>query len=281
MEKRFRGPPLEQPVNVKSVSKAVMAALTGIAIARGHLTGTEQLVAPLLNDKMPARPNERLGRLTIGHLLSMQAGLERTSGPFYGRWVSSPDWVRYALSRPFVAEPGGPMLYSTGNSHLLSAILTRVTGRSTLALARAWLGDPLGMTIPPWTRDPQGIYLGGNNMQLSPRALMRFAELHRLNGRLSGQEVLPPGWVERCWTTRTSSFFTGDGHGYGWFIRDGLGPRRFYAWGFGGQMAHVIPDLSLSVVMTSDAAQRSGGAGGHAQALHDLVENSIIPAYAT
>jgi hypothetical protein len=47
----------------------------------------------------------------------MQAGLGRTSGPNYGAWVASPNWVRYALSRPFEAEPGGEMLYSTGSSH--------------------------------------------------------------------------------------------------------------------------------------------------------------------
>ena len=35
-----------------------------------------------------------------------------------------------------VAEPGGRMLYSTGNYHMLSAILTAATGRSTLEYAR-------------------------------------------------------------------------------------------------------------------------------------------------
>ncbi|WP_245557170.1 hypothetical protein [Elioraea tepidiphila] len=112
----------------------------------------------------------------------MRAGLDRTSCVNYGRWVISPDWVRHVLSRPFVADPGGPMLYSTGDSHLLAALLTQATGRSTLALAREWLGAPLGIKIPPWPRDPQGIYVGGNDMLLSPRDLLRFAELHRLGG---------------------------------------------------------------------------------------------------
>ncbi len=55
-------------------------------------------------------------RISIGHLLSMQAGLERTSGRNYGAWVASRDWVRDALGRPFVDEPGGAMLYSTGST---------------------------------------------------------------------------------------------------------------------------------------------------------------------
>ncbi|WP_106409194.1 serine hydrolase domain-containing protein [Teichococcus deserti] len=275
-ERHYRGPPPDRPANVKSVSKSVIAALVGAAIARGHLEGPDQPIAPILRDRLPANPDPRLARITIGNLLSMQAGLERTSGAYYGQWVASRDWVRAALARPFVADPGGPMLYSTGNTHLLSAILTRVTGRSTHALARDWLAGPLDIALPPWPRDPQGIFFGGNDMLMSPRGLLRFAEMHRLNG----QNVLRPDWITACWTPRTASAFTGDAYGYGWFLRPIGQQPRFYAWGFGGQMAHVLPGLGLSIAMTSDPNQRSGGAGGHARALHELVEQAIVPALA-
>jgi CubicO group peptidase (beta-lactamase class C family) len=280
IERRFGGPPLGQPANIKSVSKAVIAALVGIAIERGVFTGTDQTIAPLLADRLPRNPDPRLHAVRIDHLLSMRAGLDRTSGVNYGRWVTSPDWVRHVLSRPFVADPGGPMLYSTGNSHLLSALLTRATGRSTLALARDWLGTPLGIDIPPWPRDPQGIYFGGNDMLLSPRDLLRFAELHRLGGTIDDRPVLPKAWIHACWTPRTASRFTGAPHGYAWFLAEANGHRRFYAWGFGGQMIHVVPSLGLSVVMTSDPTQRSGGAMGHARDLHRLVETTLMPAVA-
>lgn len=63
-----------------------------------------------------------------------------------------------------VAEPGGEMIYSTGSSHLLSAILTRSTGMSTHAFAQRYLAPPLGFELRPWQKDPQGIYFGGNDM---------------------------------------------------------------------------------------------------------------------
>ncbi|WP_233998206.1 hypothetical protein [Erythrobacter sp. QSSC1-22B] len=49
-----------------------------------------------------------------------------------------------------------------------------------------------------------------------------------------------------------------------------------YAWGYGGQMIYVVPDLALTVVMTSD----SGGAreGGHIDALHAMLSEGIVPA---
>jgi CubicO group peptidase (beta-lactamase class C family) len=273
----FRGPGLDRPTNVKSVSKSVMSALAGAAIERGVLAGVDQPVAPILDELVPADADPRVEAITIDHLLTMRAGLERTSGRNYGRWVNSPDWVRYALSRPFVDQPGGRMLYSTGSYHLLSVVLTQATGRSTLELAREWLGAPLGIDIPPWTRDPQGFYLGGNNMMLAPRALLRFGEMYRQGGSYGGRPVLPASWIDASWTPRVRSRFTGHHYGYGWFIAQARGVRVCYAWGYGGQMIYVVPDLALTVVMTSDPTAPSGR-NGYVRRLHELLVQGIMPA---
>ncbi|MBU2339955.1 MAG: beta-lactamase family protein [Alphaproteobacteria bacterium] len=279
IEERFNnGPSLDQPVNIKSASKSVLSAMVGIAIERGVLRGTDQAVLSVLGDQAPSPTDRdpRLADVTVGNLLSMQAGLERTSGDNYGRWVSSPNWVRYALSRPFSAEPGGRMLYSTGSSHLLSAMLTRASGRTTRDLAQEWLGEPLGIAIPPWTQDPQGIYLGGNNMALSPRALARFGELYRTGGVVDGDRIISRDWIERSWTARTVSPWSGEQYGYGWFLSQaGDHPMR-YAWGYGGQMVYVIPDLALTVVMTSETSVPRGS--GYIDELHSIVTKGIVPA---
>ncbi len=277
LERRFNGgPPLDQPVNIKSASKSVMSALVGIAIARGVLKGVDQPVVSVLGSDAPANPDPRLASVTVGNLLSMQAGLERTSGEFYGRWVSSPNWVRSALSRPFVDQPGGGMLYSTGNTHLLSAMLTRASGRSTLQLAREWLGEPLGITVPAWSTDPQGIYFGGNEMRLSPRSLARFGELYRLGGIVNGKRILPASWIEQSWTPRAISPWSGGQYGYGWFIGQAGGHPVRFAWGYGGQMVYVLPDIRLTVVMTSDP--NGSRDSGHIDALHRLLADGIVPA---
>jgi CubicO group peptidase (beta-lactamase class C family) len=278
MERTFRGPPADRPVNVKSVSKTIIATLVGIAIDRKIFDGLDQPIAPLLQDRLPRNADPRLQRVTIGNLLSMQAGLERTSGPNYGRWVESNDWVRYALSREFVDEPGGGMLYSTANSHLLSALLTVRTGRSTLQNAREWLGKPLDISIPPWPRDPQGIYFGGNDMLLSPRAMLAFGEVFLRSGESEGKQIVPKSWIEESWKPRTSSPFTGDAYGLGWFVSSADdGQPIYYAWGYGGQMIYVVPHASLVVVMTSDPGAPSGRSG-YVRQLHDLVGQRIVPA---
>lgn len=277
VEQRFNdGPALDRPVNIKSASKTILSAVTGIAIDRGVLTGTEQPILPILRQDAPSDPDPRLAQVTVGHLLSMRAGLERTSGEYYGPWVSSPNWVRYALSRPFVEEPGGRMLYSTGSSYLLSAALTKASGRTMQQLAQDWLGTPLGIRIAPWPRDPQGIYFGGNDMLMSPRDLASFGELYRNGGKVGQRQVVPARWIRESWEPRTTSPWSGNAYGYGWFLGDVRGHPVRFAWGYGGQMLYVLPGLALTVVMTSqsDAARDSG----HVDALHRLLAEGIVPA---
>lgn len=275
--KRFNGGPnLDSTVNIKSASKSVISAIVGIAIDRCVLEGVDQPVLTELASYAPRDPDPRLRELTVGNLLSMQAGLERTSGDYYGRWVSSPNWVRYALGRPFVEEPGGAMLYSTGSTHLLSAMLTEASDESTWSLAQEWLARPLGIAIPQWERDPQGIYLGGNQMAMSPRAMARFGELYRRGGTIDGQRVLPQEWIELSWRPQTTSPWSGEKYGYGWFISEVGGYPLYYAWGYGGQMIYVVPDLELTVVMTSATDVERGA--GHVNALRHLLAHGIMPA---
>ncbi|MEF2072838.1 serine hydrolase domain-containing protein [Consotaella aegiceratis] len=276
IEEGFRGHSTTAPTNIKSASKSVISALVGIAIDEGVLEGPDQTIAPLLANDLPDDPDPRLREITIGNLLSMQAGLERTSGGNYGRWIASANWVRFALSRPFDDEPGGAMLYSTGNSHLLSAILSRRSGRSTLDLARDWL--PESVRIADWERDPQGIYLGGNQMAMSPRSLLVFGEIYRRGGQdADGNRIIPRDWIEKSWKPRTRSRFTGVAYGYGWFLDRFAGHAVRYGWGYGGQMIYVVPDLALTVAITSDETHPSGR-GGYVRELHRLVSEAIIPA---
>ena len=272
----FKGPELDQPVNIKSLSKTVLSAVVGAAIERGVIESTDQPITELINEPEDASP--RLSEVTIGNLLSMQAGLGRTSGPNYGEWVNSDNWVDYALSQPFVAKPGGPMLYSTGSYHILSAALTEAAGRSTLELTREWLGNPLNIRIRPWTRDPQGIYFGGNNMHLSPLALLQIGELYRNNGLHEGKRVIPEDWIESSWQPRGNSKYTGDGYGYGWFITELAGYDTYYGRGYGGQMLYVVPELKMTVVMTSDPTPPSSPY--FMRELDRLLVEFVIPAVA-
>ncbi|SFI44414.1 serine hydrolase domain-containing protein [Jannaschia pohangensis] len=244
-----RGPGLDRIANVKSVSKTLIALLTGIAIERGHLPGPDARVLPLLGR---AAAGDARDALTVGHLLSMQTGLTSTSGPNYGAWINSNDWVDYVLNGEPDGRPGGRFIYSTGGWHVLGAVLARTTGRDLHALVRDWLAEPLGISVPQWDRDPQGLYLGGNQMGLTPRDLARVGEMVRQGGAWNGAQIVPATWIETSWRPRARSPWSGDAYGYGWFLTRFAGRMAAYGRGYGGQVLAVVPDAGLTIVITSD-----------------------------
>ncbi len=274
LERYFRGARPAAPANVKSASKSVLSALVGIAIDRKLLPSVTTPIERWFPEWLGPNAVAAKRKITIEDLLSMRSGLESTSIRNYGAWVQSPNWVRYALQRPMRAEPGGAMIYSTGNYHLLSAILTKAAGKSTLAFANEALGEPLSFSFAPWPRDPQGIYFGGNEMLMTPRQMLAFGEMYLRRGAAGGRQVVPAAWVESSFAARGRSDYSGQLYGYGWWIRDLGGRRVYYAWGYGGQFIFVIPDLDM-VVVTTSTVTAGGDRRDHLGAIYGLVEKLI------
>jgi CubicO group peptidase (beta-lactamase class C family) len=254
LEHHARGVRSNAPANVKSVSKSVISALVGIAIERRLIKSVSEPISTYFPE-LRRDPDARKRAITIDDLLTMRSGLESTSGPQYGPWVRSRNWVRHILTRPLVSEPGTTMEYSTGTSHLLSAILTKVSKTSTWQFAQRVLARPLGFQLARWTRDPQGIYLGGNEMLMTPAQMRALGELYLNEGRVDGRQVVPAAWVATSCEPRTvSRWDPGREYGYGWWIDEIGGQQACFAWGFGGQYIMVFRDLQLVVVATSSTA---------------------------
>jgi len=293
LERYFNGAQASRGANVKSVSKSVISSLVGIAIDRGLVPGTGTPIRTYFPEIANER-DERKRRITIEDLLTMRSGLETTSNRNYGAWVQSRNWVQHALARPLIAMPGTEMEYSTGNTHLLSAILTKASGKSTWQFAQEALARPLGFTLARWPQDPQGIFFGGNDMLLTPRQMLAFGELYLRRGRVKrselatspqrgkeaapatdGQQVVPENWIEQSFLPRGVSRISGRRYGYGWWIGELAGHESYFAWGFGGQYIILVPDLDL-VVVTTSASTVAEDRRDHRRILFELLENLVI-----
>jgi CubicO group peptidase (beta-lactamase class C family) len=251
LERYFNGARAAQAANIKSASKSVISALVGIAVSRGQIKGVDQKIVDYFPD-LAADPEPRKRDITIEDLLTMRSGLESTSGRNYGAWVQSPNWVRFVLRRPLIDEPGTRVEYSTGSSHLLSAIVTKATKMSTWQFAQDNLAKPLGFTLAKWTADPQGIYFGGNEMSMTPRQMIEFGELYLNDGQAGDQQVIAKSWIDRTRVPRGRSRWGSDReYGYGFWIREFAGHDSYYAWGYGGQFIFIVPDKDLVIVTTS------------------------------
>lgn len=267
-----RGAGLDRVANIKSCSKSIVGLLTGSAIATGAIPSVQATLGAVAPSLIPPDATPGVADLTIEDLVTLRGGLEGTSGANYGAWVGSGNWIGFALRRPMIAEPGGRMIYSTGMTHILGAALAVATGDSLLEQARAVLGRPLGIEIPAWTRDPQGYYFGGNEMALTPRAMLRVAALMRDGGRFEGDQIIPADWIRASTRARTRSPYSGLDYGYGWFLSDS---GFIIARGYGGQIIAAHPERALAVAITSDP-NSPARSDGHFGRLMDLLEGPVL-----
>jgi CubicO group peptidase (beta-lactamase class C family) len=271
LERYFNGARATQTANIKSASKSIISALVGIAVSRGLIKSVDQKIGDYFPE-LSGDPEPKKRDITIEDLLTMRSGLDSTSGRNYGAWVQSPNWVRFVLRRPLIDEPGTRVEYSTGSSHLLSAILTRAAKMSTWQFAQEALAKPLGFTLAKWTTDPQGIYFGGNEMSMTPRQMIRFGELYLNDGRAGGQQVLAKSWIDRTRVARGRSRWGSDReYGYGFWIRPFAGHDSYYAWGYGGQFIFILPGKDL-VIVTTSRSDVSRERRDHNDAIYDIVE---------
>lgn len=278
LERYYNGARASRPANIKSASKSIISALVGVALDRKLLTSVRQPIGPFFPE-LAALPDAPKRAITIEDLLTMRAGLEGTSNRNYGAWVRSRNWVRFVLSRDMIDPPGERMEYSTGSTHLLSAILTKTTGTSTWQFAQEALARPLGFSLGQWMRDPQGIYFGGNEMVMTPMQMLAFGELYRNRGRAGDRRIVSEDWVRESFRPRTRSRFNDQRYGYGWWSREFAGYESFFAWGYGGQYIFIVPELD-AVVVTTSSTTVSEERRSHRRTIFDLLEQSILPAIA-
>jgi CubicO group peptidase (beta-lactamase class C family) len=244
-ERYYGGAAVDQAFEVYSITKSVTSALVGIAVADGKLESVEQRLVHFFPGYARAA-EAALRRVTLADLLTMRAG-------FSGKPIASSDnWIRTLMTRPLEHEPGTVFSYDTGSSHLLSAVLTKVTGEQAATLARERIFRPLGITSGwRWPDDGQGVSLGGDGLAMRARDLAKLGQLYLQEGRWNGKQIVPAGWVRRSTRMHATFGAPDQGYGYQWWVQKGPRGTAYAALGFGGQAVVVFPALDLVIVLTT------------------------------
>ncbi len=281
VERYYGGMHADRTTNIKSASKTLLSPLVGIALRDSLIESVDVPLRQLVPDlyaRLDASPNDdpRKDAIRVRDLMDMSSGLETTSFRNYGAWAASPDWGWDQLRRPMECEPGRCYQYSTGVTHLLGIALAEAADRDLRSWAREVLFQPLDIALPSWDRSPRGYYLGGNNMALRPRDLLKIGVLYLNDGVWDGRRLLPAGWVEASWQPRFRSPWNGMGYGGLWWASDWGGERVFSAWGYGGQFLVVVPRLELAAVATSSLDR---GERGHNRRMRRFFDRRVIPAF--
>lgn len=262
--------------NIKSASKSLLSILIGIAIDNGYLEGVDQSIGEFFPEYFNSNPDSVKYNITIEDLLTMRSGLASTSRSNYGRWVSSNNWILNKLNQPLRGVPGQDRIYSTGNTHLLAVILTRATGMNTLQFSRRYLFDPMGIQITGWDRDPQGYYLGGNNMAMRPRDMVKIGQLMMDVGEYNGNQLVPKEWILKSIEPVTGRIAGTQNYGYLWFRRMAGDVHMIYAFGNGGQYIMILPELDAVLTVTT-RTETGESTRNYRRHLFSIIDQDIVP----
>jgi CubicO group peptidase (beta-lactamase class C family) len=244
------------PHNLHSVTKSVMSTLFAIAARQGLLDSPSHRVIDYFDHRNIANLDERKESITIQNLLDMTSGIEWQEHNCLDEDVTmvemehSPNWVDFFLDRPMTAVPGTMFNYDTGGPHLLSAVLTRLTGMSAEEYGRENLFSPLGIDRLYWKKDPQGISTGGDGLFLMTRDMAKIGYLYLKNGAWEGRQIVPVQSIDKI---RNASINTPDGLLYSnlfWSLPD---RSAFMALGHHGQTIMIFPALDTVAVTTAHA----------------------------
>lgn len=262
VERYFNGRSEGHAYEIASVAKSIMSTLVGIALEEGYLQDIDQKVADLLPQFFNENTAPAKQRISLRHLLTMRAGLFWEPTTPLDQVRQHAGLVQSIINQPLEGSPGSGFLYSTGLAHIMSAILTTVSGMSTCEFAYRYLFDPLDISVEYWGQDGDGYFTGGWYMYLTPRELAKIGLLYLHQGRWQSEQIVPQDWVLRSCSRQVASFpGESSGYGYWWWVSNLDGHEICSARGGGEQRIYIIPDLDMVIVTTSDHAYQGSDQG--------------------
>jgi len=255
-ERYYNGYSTYFPHHVMSVSKSFLSAITGIALQKGYFTLDDRVMdyfPEYVYDTIDVRKYD----ITISHLRNMRMGIDNEENNLFDV-LATENWIKTTIELPLLSAPGEKFRYSSLQTHLLSAILTKTSGLSTFDLTKKYLTDPMGIDIDHWSQDPQGYYFGGSEMFFDPREMAVLGYLYLNGGKLRGEQIVPSDWVAisltGTWEKNNPEWGVLKDYNYGylWWLGKINDYEMFWALGHGGQMILTFPYLNLIVVTIAD-----------------------------
>jgi CubicO group peptidase (beta-lactamase class C family) len=294
-ESYFNGSSDSTNFQLKSVTKTITSAITGIARDKGFLPNLETPVLKILTEydidisknnnvwyRGLMNETDSLKRtLTLRNLLSMQTGFlwDDNNNLSHRAFQTSSDAVRFVLELPYESIPGTQFRYCTGASHIMGAVVSKCVKTDLKTFADSTLFKPLDIRIKNWTCDALGRMAGGAELSLRSRDMMKFGLLFLNEGKVKGKQIISKSWVtestsEQAVLNEWDVMPGANGYGYYWWRRVTNGHQAIVASGFGGQLICIIPDLKMIVVTTCLVNDRNRGRS-EIRRLHNIIDKIV------
>ena len=246
-----------------SMAKSISTTLVGVAIRDGAISSVDEPVTAYL----PQLIGTGYDDVTIRHVLQMTSGLqwndshadpnsERRQMLELQIAQRSDAILQYVASRPRFASPGEVWNYSTGETHVVGALLRAATGRWAADYLAETIWSKLGMESDAtwWLEAPGGLEVAGSGFSATLRDYGRFGLFVLNDGVIGGTQVLPQGWIQDAGAPRLIAGKRVD-YGYMWWpvaSQDkSFSDHAFSARGIFGQFMYLNCRRQVVVVVWS------------------------------
>jgi CubicO group peptidase (beta-lactamase class C family) len=264
-----------------SLSKSFNSTAVGLAIADGKLS-LDDHVLKFFPAGAPTDPSDNLKALTVRDLLTMSGG--QATEPKADKGGPT---VKTFLAHPFIYKPGTHFLYNTMGAYTLSAIVTKVTGQTTLDYLKPRLFEPLGIKDPQWDASREGYSFGGYGLSLCTEDIAKFGQLYLQKGTWNGRQLIPEKWVEEA----TSKQVDNDKESHSAIGIDWIQGYGFQFWrcthnafrgdGAHGQLCVVIPDKDAVIAITAYTGNFAGEMDAIWTYLYPAFQSTALPGNAS
>ncbi|MCI6164742.1 MAG: beta-lactamase family protein [Lachnospira sp.] len=248
-----------------SITKSFVSLAIGFLCDEGKLNLNDHIVDYFPEKQPEGAAYEYTKMLTIQQMLSMQTCHNSTTYKF----KDCSDWVGSFFTVKPSHVPGTNFSYDTSSTHVLGALVEKLTGMELMDYLRLKFLDKIGFSKDAYIlKDPCNISMGGSGMCATPYDILKVIYLISQNGVYNGEQLLPANYVSEAVKKHSDPYGKSgvieEMQGYGYQIwrtrHDG-----YALYGMGGQLALYVPDKDIIMVITADTQGRQGGV----QAIYD------------
>jgi CubicO group peptidase (beta-lactamase class C family) len=253
----YNGHPDTALCNNQSLTKSVVSLLIGIAIDKGYIPSVDEPIVRYF-PSLASDPDPRKRHIRIRDIMNQASGLWHEDLDKLEPYLSLPDPSGFVLSQPLLSDPGAVFHYNNAATHLLSVILTRATGQTTLAFAQTYLFGPLSIAPVQWDKMRDGYYDGCGLLSLHTRTddMNRIGTLLLTGGVYRGRRIVSKAWIDSLLhptrTYPTTWGFQGSRYALCYYHYTYAGEDLTYGLGWGGQFLVVVPSRGVVVTVNQD-----------------------------
>jgi len=239
---------LNAPKYTFSACKSVTALAIGLLMDDG-LLHPEDSVASIFAEEITPAAQRRIKNLTVEDLLTMRSGIQFSEL----QTQTESDWLHGIFIENSGFEPGTQFQYNSLNTYLLSAIVTKLSGKSMSDFLKKRLFDPMGITDTYWECCPAGIEKGGWGLYIRAEDMAKLGQLVMTGGIWNGTKLLSRAYIAAATKAHAvPPAETGD-FDYGYQIWVGRKENTFLFNGMLGQNVLGFKDSGILIVTNAGA----------------------------